>query len=485
MTLLPGSIAGRLLLWQTTGVTAIMLMLGLIMYIEVREIVFTSMDRVLHSKAQILSGLIHDKDGTVELELSDIIAGDYVIPRSGHYYRVTKGSKILASSPSLTDDSFSFRPTGRDNTEYDSGELFFNSTGPANEPVRVLQYRYMAFGDIFEMTLAETMSEGAEMVDTFRGFLLVILPIGILSLCLIAWYIIRTSLSPVAKFNAVIKRITHRNMDERLDPQKTALELSSLASSFNDMLERLHHVLESQKRLLADASHELKTPLTVIRTQCDVALFRERTPTEYNQAIYEIRAETDKMTQRVNNLLSLSRLDAGVICAMQFSPVLVNELIYRAVKMTEKAASRAGVRITVSTDEHLKVYGAQSALEEAILNLVENAIRYNRSGGQVNISASLQRTGEVAIVINDTGIGIADEDREMIFERFYRSKAVRDIEGSGLGLSIVKSIVEAHGGKISVSSEPGNWSRFTIILPLATEEQASGNTKNKITQKEI
>jgi len=331
----------------------------------------------------------------------------------------------------------------------------------------VLQYRYMAFGDTFEITLAETMSEGFAMVDTFRGFLLVMLPIGILSLCLTAWRISKTSLAPLAKFTTVIEKITHRNMDERLDPQKTAQELSSLASSFNDMLDRLHHVFESQKRLLADASHELKTPLTIIRTQCDVALLKERTPAEYNQAIGEIRSETAKMTQRVNDLLSLARLDAGVMGSMQFAPVMVQELINRAVRMTEVTASRMGVRISVSADDRLKVYGVQSALEEAILNLVENAIRYNRTGGEVHIAATLNTTGQVAIEIHDTGIGIASEDNDLIFERFYRAAAVRGTEGSGLGLSIVKSIVEAHDGKVTVISEPGMWSRFTLTLPSA------------------
>ncbi len=465
--LIPRSIAGRLLFWQTAGVTVIMLTLGLILYVEIKEIVFTSMDRSLHSKVQIFSGLIHDEHGTVEMELSDIIAGDYVIPRSGHYYRVLKGDAVLAESPSLAGNNFSFAAGVARDADNNEGELFFSSVGPAKEPVRVLQYRYVAFGDTFEITLAESMSDGIAMVEAFRGFLLLVLPIGIMLLCLTAWRITRTALAPLANFTTTIEKITHRNMDERLDPQKTAQELTSLAVSFNDMLNRLHHVFESQKRLVADASHELKTPLTVIRTQCDVILLKERSPAEYNEAISGIRAETLNMTQLVNNLLSLARLDAGVMGGLKFMPVNVQDLISRAIRLTESMAVRKGVRVSVSAEDKLQVYGVQSALEEATLNIVENAIRYNRTGGEVHITATLNTTGQVTIEIHDTGIGVASEDNDLIFERFYRAAAVRGTEGSGLGLSIVKSIIEAHDGKITVISEPGKWSRFTLTLPSA------------------
>jgi heavy metal sensor kinase len=467
---LPRSIAGRLLFWQTSGVTIIMLILGVILYGEIKEIVFESMDNTLHSKARIFTGLIHDEHGTVKMELSDIIAGDYSIPRSGHYYLVLKGDAILAASPSLADNNFSFTPKAGIGKTETAGEQFFNAVGPSKEPVRVLQYRYTAFGDTFEIILAESMVEGIEMVKTFRKFLLIVLPIGILLLCFTAWWITRTALAPLANFTTIIERITHRNMDERLDTRETAQELSRLSSSFNAMLDRLNHVFESQKRLVADASHELKTPLTVIRTQCDVALLKERSTMEYNEAINAIRSETLNMTATINDLLSLARLDGGVVGSMKFKSVNIHELIKHAVRLTELHASRMGVQVTVAVDESLHVSGVQSALEEAILNLVENAIRYNHNGGDVQISAVQLNSAQVSIMIHDTGIGIAPEDREHIFERFYRAAEVRGIEGSGLGLSIVKAIIEAHDGEITVSSETEKGSRFTILLPSAPDE---------------
>jgi len=464
------AIAARLLIWQVSGVTVILLALGLFFYGELSQIVVSSVDRTLHAKAQIFTGLLHEEHGKVELELSDIIAGEYVIPRSGHYYRVLMGSALLAASPSLADENFPFVPT---NTSTDSGgsaEKYANSIGPAGESVRVLHYHYRAFGTTFEITLAEKLTEGLAIVATFRNFLLITLPLGILVLGIATWWIIRTSLIPLAQFSATIETITHRNMDERLNTDRMARELTCVASSFNDMLDRLHQVFESQKRLVSDASHELKTPLSVITTQCDVILQKERSPLEYVDAIRSIRLETRKITQLVNDLLSLARLDAGLVAATGFSPIFVQDLATHAVRLTAPLAAQLDIRVTAIVDETLQVSGVRSSLEEALLNVVENGIRYNHKGGEVSLIASLKENGQIAIEVTDTGIGIRSEDREKIFERFYRTASARNSDGSGLGLSIVKAIIAWHGGCVVLDSEPGNGSKFTLILPAVAQD---------------
>ncbi len=470
--LLPRSIAGRLLFWQIAVITTILLALGLFFYSELREIVVTSVDRTLHAKAQIFTGLLHEEHGKVELELSEVIAGEYVIPRSGHYYRVMKGDTLLAASPSLTDEKFTFAPFSDTADAGTPAERFYTATGPAREPVRVLQYQYQAFGSIFDITLAESLSDGQAMVETFRHFLQISLPLGILALCLTTWWITHTALSPLSRFSAIIETITHRNLDERLDTNRTVRELARLASSFNAMLDRLHHVFESQKRLVADASHELKTPLAVIRTQCDVTLQRERSPAEYGEAIRTIRTETRSITRLVNDLLSLARLDAGLVAAAGFAQVKVRDLVDHAIRMTAPLTTRQDVRITVAVDDTLQVRGVRSSLEEALLNLVENSIRYNHAGGEVRISGVINESGQVVIEVGDTGIGISPSDQERIFERFYRAAAVRSCDGSGLGLSIVKAIIDGHGGRIQVASEPGKGSSFTLILPSSAPDGA-------------
>jgi heavy metal sensor kinase len=479
MILLPRSLTGRLLFWQIAGATGILLALGLFFYGELRQIVVSSVDRTLHAKAQIFTGLMHEEHGRAELELSEIIAGEYVIPRSGHYYRVMKGKLILAASPSLADDDFAFVPNVTPSGVGATGERFFTSRGPAGEPVRVLQYHYKAFGDLFEVTLAESLTGGLAMIDTFRQFLLAALPLGILLLSLMSWWIVRKSLAPLGSFAATIETITHKNLDERIDTGKTVRELAGIARSFNDMLDRLHHVFESQKRLVADASHELKTPLAVIRTQCDVTLQKERSPAEYGEALSTIRSETRSITRLVNDLLSLARLDAGLMAATGFVPVSVRDLADHAMRLTAPLATRQEIRVTVAVDPALEVLGVRFSLEEALLNLVTNAVHYNRPGGEVRLTATLHGSEQVAIEVDDTGIGISTADRERIFERFYRAAAVRNSDGSGLGLSIVKAIIEAHGGRVLVASDPGVGSNFTILLPAAEHQTAPNHEEQE------
>ena len=473
------SLTGRLLFWQIAGATGILLALGLFFYGELRQIVVSSVDRTLHAKAQIFTGLMHEEHGRVELELSEIIAGEYVIPRSGHYYRVMRGKTILAASPSLADDDFAFATEGAPAAVGATGERFITSRGPAGEPVRVLRYHYQAFGDLFEVTLAESLTDGLAMIGSFRQFLLAVLPLGILLLSGMSWWIVRKSLTPLGRFAATIETITHKNLDERIDTGTTVQELAGIARSFNEMLDRLHHVFESQKRLVADASHELKTPLAVIRTQCDVTLQKERSPAEYGEALNTIRSETRSITRLVNDLLSLAKLDAGLVDATSFAPVRVRDLAAHAVRLTAPLASRQEVRVTVTVDPTLQVHGGRSSLEEAVLNLVENAVRYNRPGGEVRLTVAPYESGPIAIEVHDTGIGISAADRERIFERFYRASAVRSSDGSGLGLSIVKAIIETHGGRILVASNPGVGSSFTILLPAAEHQTARNHAEQE------
>ncbi len=459
------SISGRLVIWLFLCTSVVLITTGIFLYGEIGRIVITSVDRTLHSKLQIITGLLHEEHGRIELELSDVIAGEYVIPRSGHYYKVMDGSRLLAASPSLASDNFDFAPPSVPPTANRLGERTYNSTGPDGEPVRALRFEYPAFGKDFTITLAESLHDSYKIIAQFRRFLQIIIPLTIICLCVIAWWIVRNSLQPIGTFSMTIENITHRNLTERIDAESYAKELTVLAGSFNALLDRLHHLIESQRRLLADASHQLKTPLSVIRTQCDVALQRERNPEEYSDALDTIRAYSGTMARLINNLLSLARLDAGLISAEGFSPVPLKECIEEAVRTAMQLAEEHDVQITSAIDDTLCVMGSRTGLAEAFQNMIENGVRYNREGGAVTVNAT-KEGGNAIVSIADTGLGIKESDQARIFERFYRAEEVRGMEGTGLGLSIVKSVISAHGGEITVRSEPGNGSHFTIMLPL-------------------
>ncbi len=466
MTFPRRSISGKLVIWLFFCTSAALITTGIFLYGEIGRIVITSVDRTLHSKLQIITGLLHEEQGRTELELSDVIAGEYVIPRSGHYYKVMDGNRLLAASPSLASDDFDFALPPAPLAANRLGERTYNATGPDGEPVRALRFEYAAFGKVFTITLAESLRDSYKIITQFRRFLQIAIALSTIFLCLIAWWVVRSSLQPIKEFSATIEAITHKNLTERIDAESLAKELTILAGSFNALLDRLHHLVESQRRLLADASHQLKTPLSVIRTECDVALQRERSPEDYAEALRTIRSYSGNMARLINNLLSLARLDAGLISADGLSSLPLGECIEEAVRMTTQLAEDHGVSVSSEIDGTIRVTGSRIGLAEAFQNIIENGVRYNREGGTVTINAA-KEGGKAVVTIADTGLGIKDADQARIFERFYRTKEVSGTEGTGLGLSIVKSVISAHGGEITVRSEPGKGSRFTVTLPLS------------------
>ena len=168
MKLILRSITERLVAWFFLGTAVVLTVAAAFLFREVSGIVVGSVDRTLHSKRQMVTGLLHEEHGRIELELSDIIAGEYVIPRSGHYYRVMMDNAVLAASPSMVTDGYEFIPAGAATVNGSPGESMYTSTGPDDEPVRVLRYRYWAFGRNFDITLAESLTDGIAMISSFQ-----------------------------------------------------------------------------------------------------------------------------------------------------------------------------------------------------------------------------------------------------------------------------------------------------------------------------
>lgn len=462
MRVMPNSIQGRLFLSIITFTSLLFIAVGVFIYHEVNGIVIGAVDRTLHSKAQVITGLLHEEDNTIELELEEVVSGEYSIPRSGHYFRVMMNGKLLAASPSLVKDSFDL-DAGAPEPADEDGEDVYTSVGPAGEPIRVLRHNLSAFGMTFTVFVAESLSDSLDMISTFRRFLLLVIPSGIAIASLICLWIARQSLAPLARFSGRIETITHKNLGERIDAESETRELAGLAGSFNKMLDRLQKVFESEKRLIADASHELKTPVSVIKVQCDVVLQRERTPEEYIDAIQTIRTVSDTISMIVQDLLSLARLDSGVF-SQGFAVVSLNACIWRALEMTKHFAEKRHLQVIAALGDDVAIPGNGESLTEAFLNILENGVKYNREYGVLELTASGSGTHAV-VSIRDTGGGMGKEETERIFDRFYRADTARNTDGTGLGLSIAKTIIEAHGGAITLESEPGKGSTFTVTLP--------------------
>ena len=332
------------------------------------------------------------------------------------------------------------------------------------------------------------VASSLEDVEDALNTLLLILTITVPSVLIMAsvggQFLAHKALKPVDQITQTARMITSQNLNQRIPPPKVKDEISRLVETFNDMITRLDQSFCQIKQFSSDASHELKTPLTILRGEVEVTLRKERTSPEYQQILRSNLEEIDRMTQIVEDLLLLSRADNGEI---QLAPKEINlsEIVREIVPQAHILAKSKNLHIqTLLPEDQVYILGDRLRIRELFLNLLENAVKYTEEGGKITIHLTRNhapssgkdngnglepgKTGLAEITVTDTGIGIAKQDQERIFDRFFRVDKARSREqgGSGLGLSICKWIVEAHRGKISVESEFGKGSSFIVLLPL-------------------
>jgi two-component system OmpR family sensor kinase len=279
------------------------------------------------------------------------------------------------------------------------------------------------------------------------------------------WLIAGTILEPVDRITLTAQKITRaRDLGRRIDVPNTNDEVGRLALTFNEMLARIEELFRGQQRFVADVSHELRSPLTAVRGNLDL-LKRGAVedPAERAQVIEAMDIETARMSRLVSDLLLLARQDAGVPIARH--PVELDTLLLEVYRQAQVIAR--GIKVTLGAEDQAIIIGDRDRLKQVLLNLVDNAIKYTPQGGEVTLGLTKDSTW-VKIAVQDTGIGIAPDHIPNLFDRFYRVDKARsrDAGGSGLGLAIAKSVVEAHNGKITVESEVGKGSTFTVWLPL-------------------
>jgi heavy metal sensor kinase len=345
-----------------------------------------------------------------------------------------------------------------------------------NTPLRVVTVPAMA-GD--QMVKIVQVASSLEDVEDALNTLLLILIITVPSVLLIAsvggQFLANQALKPVDEVTQTARRITSENLDQRIRPLRVKDEISRLIETFNEMISRLYQSFRQIKQFTSDASHELKTPLTILRGEVEVALRKERTSTEYEQTLRSNLEEINRMSKIVDDLLLLSKTDIGEIRLNQ-EDVNLTQILNDVVTQLTLLTQAKNLRITTSNhEEDVHLFADGLRIRQLLLNLIENGIKYTEPGGAIHIALEtdaypLESSGSIRIAVSDTGIGIAKEDQERIFDRFFRvDKArARDQGGSGLGLSICKWIVEAHQGRISVESDPGKGSTFTIELPVSS-----------------
>jgi heavy metal sensor kinase len=282
------------------------------------------------------------------------------------------------------------------------------------------------------------------------------------------WWMSRNATAPITKMSETASKISANNLSNRMNLDGVDSELSDLGMVLNNMLDRLDQAFEQQKQFTADASHELRTPLAGLLATTELSLAKDRTPDEYRKHLQYCFINATRMQKLVEGLLVLARLDHHDGSA-NLEPIALMPVLENCVQATELIASEKQVQVHLPPISE-KVLGNANQLERVFTNLIENAIRYNRQGGQVWIESKMLGSS-IAISVRDNGLGIEPSDQAKIMNRFFRVEAARTHSGNGygLGLSIAKRIVDLHHGELRLESKLSVGSTFTVVLPAYLE----------------
>jgi heavy metal sensor kinase len=312
----------------------------------------------------------------------------------------------------------------------------------------------------------------------------VVLPIVLLIAWLAGYALARRALRPIEKMAREAREITPEKLHARLRVDDTDDELDQLAKVFNETLARLEQAFKQLRRFTSDASHELRTPLAMIRSVGEVGLQKDGSRAEYRDIIGSMLEEVNRLTSLIDNLLTISRADAGHI-QLHRTTVPILALTREAAGLFEILTEEKSQRLDIQGDETAQVEGDPIFLRQALVNMIHNAVKYSPIGETISVDVWNDDGDRVLIAIKDNGPGIPPEDQPKVFDRFYRVDKARWREsgGAGLGLSIAKWAVEAHGGAVSLKSELNKGCSFRITLP-RTHMMPQGATRDHPVQRD-
>jgi heavy metal sensor kinase len=483
------SIRGRLTLWYATALILSLAVFAVVLYFARRSASYQDLDRRIQSEADLTAGILAESYRARGVLVEPDTAGRPVlIPEVAAVLEVvpdfllltSRDGRLLLASPDARALTFA---------EFEQLSGLMARTPPGRVPGKhhilpngpTLHYVIRAIpqaGGQFGALFAGADTRSAELgLQQLVSTIIVAFVIGLAPAVLVGRWLAGRALEPVDRMITEVREITDgRTLHRRLAVPMVKDELGRLAETLNQMMARLERSFAALRRFTADASHELKTPLTVVRAGVERAITRPDIPQETLAALEETLQEVNRMTELLDSLLTLARADEGR-AELHREPVDLRAIVTEAGETGELLADHAGVAIEIRTPPAPVVLAVdRSRVRQLILNLIENAVKYTPRGGHVSVQLGTSDSkglpdgrGTVLLTVADTGIGIAPGDLPHIFDRFWRADSARTRTGArpgaGLGLAISKWIAEAHGGAIEVQSRPGRGTTFTVTFP--------------------
>ena len=347
------------------------------------------------------------------------------------------------------------------------GETVFGTVTQFEEPVRMVSLPVTVGPARYAVQVAMSLDDAYAVLRAGRWLFLSMSLAILTGIGLTGALLARKALRPIDAMVTRARRIGEANLGDRLPHPGTRDEIARLVETLNDMLGRLERSFEVQRRFTADASHELRSPLSRLRAELEVTLRRPRASAEYEETLRSCLDEVEGLQRLVEELLALARIDARQE-PEPAEPVAVGDIIEASVAVVRPEAERLEVAVSVEPPPEFLVNAAPVAAKVALANILHNAVKFSPRGGQVKVVVTVSRE-EAVIAISDTGPGVRAEEVSRLFERFFRGNASRssDAAGVGLGLAISRALVERQGGRISVEAPRANGATFSIHLPRA------------------
>lgn len=462
------SIRSRLTAWYVVLLATILILFSVLLYYFLSKRLYESVDNSLKVSASVARKTALIKYPRTPLPGLEMFFEQFLgYGNLNKFYRIYDSSGnvgpqskgVDASQFPLTQEAYS--AALKDQVTYETFML------KEEHPVRVLTMPVMRNNALANLIQVGTSLEGVlETLRNLRFFLIMSIPVILLVATLTGRFIAKRALAPVTRVTQTARDIAHgANLDKRIPVPNVEDEIGLMVTTFNEMLDRLANSFAQMRQFSSDASHELRTPLTVLKGQSELFLNKDRTPKEYQEVLCSNLEEINYMSKILDDLFVLSKADESQL-PWALKPVELAPIIEEICRHGEILADEKNIKIVIAYLEPVPVMGDAHRLRQLIWNLLHNAIKYTAEGGQVKIA--LQELPEHAyLTIQDSGMGIPEDDQPHIFNRFYRvDKARSRIEGgSGLGLSICKSIVQWHQGEIDFESKVGEGTKFKIKLP--------------------
>jgi heavy metal sensor kinase len=453
------SLRFQLTAWYTAVVALTLGLAGAGVWWLVRQSIIETVDKDLRSRVESFRGFLNrlasDPDsGSLPEELAEHAA----VSSAGTQYRVadhagrwvyrspgTMAWKASAAEPAK------LPPRGLAETIWDRGKRYRMMS--ARAPIGLVQ-------------IAAPLDEFDEMLDQFTWTAILLLPMLLVAASAGGYWMSGRALAPVERITRTAEEIGARNLSRRLPEEGPGDELDRLSKTLNSMFARLETAFARMSQFTADASHELRTPVAIIRTTAEVTLAKPRGEQEYVRALGRILAESERTTTLLEDLMTLARSDLGAD-GVELRPMDLAETVRGTCGEARVLADASQVRMETMAPGECVIHGDASMLRRLLLILLDNAIKYTPAGGQIRVTLAANRS-EATLTVADTGVGIGAEDTPHIFERFYRASKDRSrtTGGAGLGLSIARWIATCHRGVISVESVPGTGSSFHVRFPL-------------------